>query len=64
MSNYEVELATLEAVLGIAGVQVTGWQYQWTQIIRLGVKSSHELGVCPNCGKVCGKEHDVGDEQL
>ena len=64
MSHYQQELATLEAVLGIAGVEVTGWQQQGTQIIRLRVKSKHEFGVCPDCGKVCGKEHDVGDEQL
>ena len=64
MSNYQQELATLEAVLGIAEVQVTGWQYQGTQIIRLRVKSSNEFGVCPGCGKLCLKEHDIGDEQL
>ena len=64
MGNYEQELATLEEVLGIAGVQVTGWQYQGTQIIRLRTKSKNEYGICPDCGKVCVKEHDVGAEQL
>ena len=64
MSNYQQELATLEEVLGIAGVQVREWQYQGTQIIRLRVKSKNEIGVCPDCGKLCSKEHYVGAEQL
>jgi len=64
MSTDEQEWATLEAVLGIAGVQVTGWQYQGTHTIRVRVKSKNEMGVCPDCSKVCTQEHDVGHEQL
>lgn len=64
MSKYEQELATLEEVLGIAGVQVTGWQSQGTQMIRLRVKSRNEYGVCPECGKLCATTHDIGAEQL
>ena len=64
MSTDEREWATLEAVLGIAGVQVTGWQYQETHTIRVRVKSKNEMGVCPDCNKVCTHEHDVGHEQL
>ena len=64
MSNKQLELETLQEVLGISGIAVTGWQYQGEYIIRIRVKSTHECGVCPECSQLCSQEHDVGNDQL
>jgi transposase len=60
MNNNEI----VNKMLNLDKVQVTHADFEDAEKVTLYVESTLAAGICPECGKICSKVHDLSEAQM